>query len=926
MEDLNVELTPNSICLFGLKLQQTVTRIVQIKNQSNHLPITVEYNKIVSVEIEPTKVFLKARESIEVIIKITPVVMCDIETEISFNLIYCENKTSTIVGKVKIDLFYSIHNTRTNVIKWKNEKQHHNNTLQVCDESVLFNEKRFCLPKLVASKSRNMEIKSTLLPLPPEYVKNVVVQKKIIYLGDMIKDSVCEGGFSVFNNNPFPICIYTNCVNKAFVFGKNVIINGNEMKTITVGLHPVEDGKLCVPFSCLVNNYDFITIVILANVIPRHIKCNENQITLNSPTDMNFIELQNVLNKSIDFKWITPVGSNIIISPANGTIANKRKLVGLIKASGYVKTIDDLLLRTNRWKFDVNLKVDFKMDTKGIKIVPKTLNFANIPLNTVEEKYIILKNVSNFSICFDIINSKDFEGIEIVPEKGCVYAKSSKMITVSVLFKQVISFECKFHININEELYNINVNGNTIFPDISVSPQFLQISDIVPHAVQEHEIILKNLSIAECRIAFETYPDLCILDEQKSIINNTKLKPNETKHYFIQFKPEKKFVSCFFLPIKINDLLGPSTICTPESMKSSYFLQNIISSVDKTLPILKINYIVLDPIVEFSDLILNFDTTNKPINTFSIKNVTTDEQEIFFSTTNLPLDVFTIKYEICDEHIVKESSNNGYLVSIKSNGKIKFNISFEPNLMGTFNVELPIYVRSYTHKSAFNCLKLYGINKKLDIIDENDKVILFPPVPILTDLKRTVKLNLQQHETCSCLLNISHSINDLNVTLTGNVCLKENIEIHFNFVPQEERHISEEIELKCRCNKIYCTFIFRAIVDNSLLVSYRYLLRKESIKCEEDNIGKTLENWLFTQCFHRTKYFEIPDGIDRLVYETDTEQMQCCSEMNCTHSIIPTIRFPLVNILTNLGVSSFSKVISEQKYTQILTVLVFLFC
>ncbi len=63
--------------------------------------------------------------------------------------------------------------------------------------------------------------------------------------------------------------------------------------------------------------------------------------------------------------------------------------------------------------------------------VPKNIDFGNVPINTQQDKYIILKNIIDVGFEFELIPVSTCEDIKIEPLYGEIEALWNKSITIS---------------------------------------------------------------------------------------------------------------------------------------------------------------------------------------------------------------------------------------------------------------------------------------------------------------------------------------------------------------------------------------------------------------------------------------------------------------------------------------------------------------
>lgn len=111
VEEVNVTVLPDALTLENLEVDETVTRVFQIQNNCQTLPIIFRYQKLAFVDIEPKLGYLNPLESVEVKVLVTPKSYHKHDTNIVFELLYYnEPRTDNelvIVGKCKIPFIMS---------------------------------------------------------------------------------------------------------------------------------------------------------------------------------------------------------------------------------------------------------------------------------------------------------------------------------------------------------------------------------------------------------------------------------------------------------------------------------------------------------------------------------------------------------------------------------------------------------------------------------------------------------------------------------------------------------------------------------------------------------------------------------------------------------------------------------------------------
>lgn len=104
MEEPRVKLSPEDFTLSYLTVDETYDRIVNIKNQSHHLPIGLRRKILPCVKVRPSEVFLAPQQSLEITLSITPSEEGKRSYKIIFDLIHSVPHMEYKVGSVTLPI------------------------------------------------------------------------------------------------------------------------------------------------------------------------------------------------------------------------------------------------------------------------------------------------------------------------------------------------------------------------------------------------------------------------------------------------------------------------------------------------------------------------------------------------------------------------------------------------------------------------------------------------------------------------------------------------------------------------------------------------------------------------------------------------------------------------------------------------------
>lgn len=114
VEEVNVKVTPSTIDRNNLRVSEESKLNFNIKNNSQHLPITFKYDKIACFKMEPAEATLKPQLSTDVLVTLKPHSMGQYFRKLNL-VLYFTNRDGVVfkVGNAYLRVSYTVHYDET---------------------------------------------------------------------------------------------------------------------------------------------------------------------------------------------------------------------------------------------------------------------------------------------------------------------------------------------------------------------------------------------------------------------------------------------------------------------------------------------------------------------------------------------------------------------------------------------------------------------------------------------------------------------------------------------------------------------------------------------------------------------------------------------------------------------------------------------
>lgn len=575
--------------------------------------------------------------------------------------------------------------------------------------------------------------KAAFIPLTPSQLYNVSVIPLMIQLEGVVPDSDVNTAITVKNTNEFAIRVYLaprKLRVMEFPEGNRKTVKANAEVEIAVRYKAENVGKHFVVMDVIINESHGCECVIQTRVIngfvttdPRHI-----EFLSNGPSRC-YVKLTNPCNKQVSFNWENMTKS-LTIQPLNGTVPGRRFMYCKVSYTPVVseRLASEIILTSGFVNAKLMIDVFATVVKAKVALSTENLEVPRIPLNLLTRRRVTLRNLGCENVLFRVVNPKPLYGISVTPTEGLLRSFGDQIIYVSMQIPTCISFSCAVEIEIQQmSMIKFAISGKVEFPNVVVKPRALQLRKIFLGCFDVHKFQIENAGGCDASVSFnfESYPEFYVseLPEKDSpplFPPELLLEPKEQRVLYLHFVPIDVAPNRFYLPIILNDVLGPPSKMGSDTIMSStylspglskYFSDNAVVPVEypEKLTCTEVNNAVSCGILEVSDLYLEFHTYTlvdfkaiKNLN-FFVTNVAQDEIEFSISTDKLNGPFYLTHLE----GGTVEEVEDFLVVRLGSSDEAIFNVKFATDTPGIYVTHVPMYVTDYLEE-PFNYLILRG--------------------------------------------------------------------------------------------------------------------------------------------------------------------------------------------------------------------------
>lgn len=353
-------------------------------------------------------------------------------------------------------------------------------------------------------------------------------------------------------------------------------------KVITLELVTKSTGKLHTIIQSIVNNTHTLPIIFKANVVNPFLAVSSNdiEIKLRHPYLSTQFSLSNTLNVPVQYLWNLPPGSCFTVKPISGTILSNRSIVSEVYYHiDYAEKYSSKIFFECSEGMKQNISATVFVDKLNVTMMKQVIDVVNIPLNIEHRAKAIILNTGFEPVFFSVRNPNPIPGITITPAEEVIRSRSYQILYILIVLPVVISFECTIYVDMpaNQSLHFV-LKGNVKYPHLVLKPNYIHLKRIIAGSFEHQPITMLNQGDTPVKIEYvgKKCPEFKMSNSFKPsdeyFSNDFLLQPGEKKKVELMFFPIDVSMNKLYLPIVINDILGPPSIDDEKTiLNATYF-------------------------------------------------------------------------------------------------------------------------------------------------------------------------------------------------------------------------------------------------------------------------------------------------------------------------------------------------------------------
>ncbi|XP_047351514.1 cilia and flagella-associated protein 47-like [Vespa velutina] len=708
-----------------------------------------------------------------------------------------------------------------------------------------------------------------LIPLSPLQIYNVYVYPTTIDFGMVAWKTFSYQQLIACNKNEFSIKIQfiSRLKNIRFPEGDTIILQPEKTMTKLVEFYSDRMGKFNNLINYNINDNHLFELNVIAEIVHKDLSINKREIIIGKDylenesyrPQWSIIQIRNKLDAPTCFKWNIRNSSSFYIEPKYGIIRGNSILNTYVSYNtDFSKSpFAEMVIKCESGTFST-LQCNVALSVKPkVVFVNNRTNLGDISLNLPSRAYGILFNSEFTEVFYEIDSASLIRGCEIDPPNGIIPPRGIAILEASFKFDVCIDFTVIICIIVQKHIkLQWNVTGSVPFPQLKFTPYSIEQHRVIVDTFQSHLITVNNIGTTRSKLQFllEEYPEFSIViipnkktnivvEEETSVI----IPAGSSMSFYLHFQPLDPASYVFYLPIVINDLLGPVLETDSKTLKSQEYLlsqkefyKNIkgitFLKLPLNLPIISINFTVAGRAVLFNKFKFNFNVaSDNVIDELRIDNPDTLKEVIITIKTDNFIEEDCPFYIHWSYGTVPMITSTSIVCTLLPREKTVFSIGFKPNCRGAFKLEALVFIRRNTEDILFNTIHFDGINAEESMKADVSEIYLLP-VPFNTCIEERFKLKAQYFEHTS---NISWNIlppdrcsgyfkNDmLTIRFPNNNIIPTTsyteLDVIVSFKSNSTVSFCTKIEFHAERSLVVCFVTVYAAADNNLLTTHVYL-------------------------------------------------------------------------------------------------------
>ncbi|XP_054287895.1 cilia- and flagella-associated protein 47-like [Macrosteles quadrilineatus] len=696
----------------------------------------------------------------------------------------------------------------------------------------------------------NKEVKQpseVFVPMTFVQLYRIRVYPEVVSFGSVTVCKSCSQLLTIVNDNDFKISArmvpLTSGINVQTL--DNFIVAGKSEGKIMLTFQRESLGRYSGTVSCVINGFHSFDIAVVAEVVHRSLTVTPKYVQVKIP-DAPFADLcvpvsiNNPLNIPVAFSWAIPEESPIKIEPVFGVIP---KLEAVWCGVFFEPSCPNYKLHPLNLVVDgtvcLQLKTGVTLPKTNVYFLEPILNLGNIPINLKTVREFMIFNPDFSDAMFVVLSQKPVNGVKVtvIPSVGTIKAKSchSLFLHITVQLEMPLNFIVFMTLQSSTTI-DMKVNGYVVYPEVEVTPKFINLHRVPCNSVVRTVLIAENKSKTTAQVGFkmDEYAQFKVSlskryhDPGFSSYSFT-LDPGALQKFYLHFVPKDLASYEFYLPITINNMPLAHNISRQETevggksnkgggKKNTLDQGKNLTTSHQVL----VNVVVLKPSLTFSDLELDFSSVPE-VKSFTIENTSNKSIGVFARPENNQG-----LFDICvdGKDVGKDSSE----LVLDPGSCITYVVTFTGISPGLFVSDVEILTTFEEYSCVYNTVRLTAEILWPCTITSSVKEVYFQPVPLNVEIRTTLQLKITKNQDTKDVaigFEITDPYKDLfrvdfpkGNTVVGNVdCI---MPISITFKSKFPVALRKKITFKDG-KQSQCVINMIATSDNCLLTTYGYL-------------------------------------------------------------------------------------------------------
>ncbi|TGZ55685.1 Uncharacterized protein DBV15_01392 [Temnothorax longispinosus] len=755
VEAVQLHFEPDTLYFGDLIVGQISQRVLRLTNPSAVAPIYLECAPNAAARCCPNWTRLKPKTSIEVLVKVCGKESIEPSFKLFFNVAadsYDSTASRRRFGRIKVGSYFVectvniIFKSKKGLLSKKSlptkiiddDEEIMNRLLRSPKWKLLYKDYSEVISRFAGNvrspfkKSISTTKAAVLIPLSPLQIYKVHIYPTTFAFGMVAPNSFNYRRLVVKNTNDVPVMIrLISLSTKSIYFPENhlMILQPGSIMTRLVEYFADGVGKFNGYINYVINDNHSFELNITAYIVQKQLYIDKREIEFGKEWSegevyrplASVVRITNKLDAKICFRWEVPAASGFHIEPRSGSVRGNATLHVYVRYEHSDNAKDNYAQALMKCESGsrVSLRLSVPRFVPKVEFVSDNANLGEIPLNLPTRVVAVLQNF-------------EFNEVYLTFDVCCRFTT-----TIAVTIQGCLQL-----------LYRIN--GSVSFPRLKLLPQRIDVKRLSIDALQTYQITATNVgtTLLKLQVLLEEHPEfhVSLLENGKSleIANESNnliaiyifdkqkgtegiiIVPGASQTLYLHFQPVDLASYAFYLPIVINQLLGPVSMLNPKSIRPAEFLKSheahyahlpgfAITPLPDKLPTISIDYTVASRVIFFSKLSFRFNAaTNKLSEELFIENRATSK-EIAMSINIEEFNKADCPFAIERSHGAEiRRTLDSIECTLRPGGSVSFVLEFKPRRRGSFNAESELLESRLSITSHFNDQSRSFVDKTTD--------------------------------------------------------------------------------------------------------------------------------------------------------------------------------------------------------------------